>query len=207
MIRNLCIALVGLGALAGCAPQPVGMRDMPDSNRMMQKSELMQKLMTDPQVPAWHDTRTKMTQAIGDRVFDKSFDEVFNGIVVALASMESNVANMERQSGYINASVPRLRPERQEQLKNAMLVEYCQAHGYDPKLLEKDGQWDTIDVGAYAGMMQQKTMTISLVKQSPTQTKVKIRFAQVNYPPELQEYYKVVWPAIDKQIFLDRNLD
>jgi hypothetical protein len=35
-------------------------------------------------------------------------------------------------------------------------------------------------------------MTISLVKQSPTQTKVKIRFANVNYPEELQEYYKVL---------------
>jgi hypothetical protein len=144
---------------------------------------------------------------MGDRVFDKSFDEVFNGLVVSLANMESNVTNMERQSGYINASVPRLRPERQEQLKNAMLVEYCQANGYDPKLLQKQDEWDTIDVGAYAGITQQKTMTISLVKQSATQTKVKIRFANINYPPELQEYYKVVWPAVDKQMFLDRNLD
>jgi hypothetical protein len=29
----------------------------------------------------------------------------------------------------------------------------------------------------------------------------------VNYPAELSEYYKVVWPAIDKQIFLDKNVD
>jgi hypothetical protein len=53
----------------------------------------------------------------------------------------------------------------------------------------------------------QQAMTISLVKQSPTQTKVKIRFSNVNYPAELQEYYKIVWPAIDKQIFLDKAVD
>jgi hypothetical protein len=34
-----------------------------------------------------------------------------------------------------------------------------------------------------------------------------VKSANANYPPEMQEYYKVVWPAIDKQIFLDRAVE
>jgi len=184
-----------------------GMGAMPDQDRMMKKQELSQKLMSDPQVPAWYTQREKLTLAMGDRVFDKDFDRVFDSITVALASLEANVNNMERTSGYITTGLPRLNPQRTDQLHKAMLVDYCKHNGYDPSLLEKKGPYD-MDVDMFAGMsMKQQAMTISLVKQTPTQTKVKIRFANVNYPPELQEYYKVVWPAIDKQIFLDRAID
>jgi hypothetical protein len=197
-----------------CAPSPsagmggmFGSSAMPDMKRMEKKNELMQKLMSDPQVPAWYTQREKLTMAMGDRVFDKEFDRVFDSLTIALASLEANVNNMERTSGYITTGLPRLNPERTEQLKKAMLVDYCKHNGYDPSLLEKKGPYEQ-DMDMFAGFsMKQQAMTISLVKQSPTQTKVKIRFANVNYPPELQEYYKVVWPAIDKQIFLDRAVD
>ena len=207
MIRNLCIGLIGLTTLTSCAPTPPGMGSMPDMDRMGKKQELMQKLMSDPQVPAWYTTREKITLSVGDRVFDKSFDQVFDGMTVALASLEANVNNMDRTSGYITSAVPRQRPERAEQLHNASLVEYCKANGYDPSLLKKEGPYDMdVDMFKNIGRMQQ-AMTISMVKQSPTQTKVKIRFSNVNYPPELQEYYQVVWRAVDKQIFMDKNLD
>ena len=197
---------------AGCAPAGGGMSGMmgggmPDADRTAKKQELMQDLMSDPQVPAWYTQREKLTMALGDRVFDKEFDRVFDSLTVALASLEANVNNMERTSGYITTGLPRLNPQRTEQLRKAMLVDYCKHNGYDPKLLEKQGPYD-MDVDMFAGFsMKQQAMTISLVRQSPTQTKVKIRFANVNYPPEMQEYYKVVWPAIDKQIFLDRAVD
>ena len=211
--RVASLVLITL-ALSGCAPSPnaraggmFGMGAMPDTNRMMQKNELMQKLMSDPQVPEWYTQREKITMAMGDRVFDKAFDRVFDSMTVALASMEANVNNMERTSGYITAAVPRLDPMRAEQLHKASLVDYCKHNGYDPKILEKQGPYDT-DVDMFKNFNRMgEAMTISLVKQSPTQTKVKIRFSNVNYPPELQEYYKVVWPAIDKQIFLDRAVD
>ena len=196
-------------AAIGCAPAGGGMMmgGMPDADRMAKKQELSQKLMSDPQVPAWYTQREKLTMAMGDRVFDKEFDRVFDSITVALASMEANVNNMERTSGYITAGLPRLNPQRTEQLRKAMLVDYCKHNGYDPKLLEKQGPYE-MDVDMFAGIsMKQQAMTISLVRQTPTQTKVKIRFSNVNYPPELQEYYKVVWPAVDKQIFLDRAVD
>jgi hypothetical protein len=114
---------------------------------------------------------------------------------------------MERQSGYITAAVPRLNPERTAQLHKAAMVEWCRYYKYDPSLLEKRGPYE-IDPEMMQGMNRlQQNMTISLVKLYPKQTKVKIRFSNINYPGELQEYYKVVWPAIDKQIFLDRNVD
>ena len=198
----------------GCAPPGGGMAGMMggggggmDADRMAKKQELSQKLMSDPQVPAWFTQREKLTMALGDKIFDKEFDRVFDSLTVALASLEANVNNMERTSGYITTGLPRLNPQRTEQLRKSMLVDYCKHNGYDPKLLEKQGPYD-MDVDMFAGMsMKQQAMTISLVRQSPTQTKVKIRFANVNYPPEMQEYYKVVWPAIDKQIFLDRAVD
>ena len=211
LASTVCIALslaaVSCGPSAGPGGMMVGPGGMPDMDRMEKKQELMQKLMSDPQAPAWHAQREKITQALGDRVFDKDFDRVFDSVTVALASMEANVNNMERQSGYITAAIPRLNPERAEQLRKAGMVEYAKANGYDPSLLEKKGAYD-IDLDSMTAMARiGQAMTISLVRQSPTQTKVKIRFSNVNYPAELHEYYKVVWPAIDKQIFLDRNVD
>ena len=38
-------------------------------------------------------------------------------------------------------------------------------------------------------------------------TKVKLRIGGVTYPEELALAYKSVWTGIDKQLFLDRNLD
>jgi hypothetical protein len=202
-------ALTALPLAGGCAPSPgtMGMSGMPDMKRMEQKQELMQKLMSDPQIPPWYQGREKVTLAMGDRVFDKPFDRVFDSCTIALANLEANVNNMERQSGYITSAVPRLDPERQERLRDDAMVEYVRYHKYDPKILEKQGAYD-IDVDAYSSLGRMgQAMTISLVRQSENQTKVKIRFSNVNYPRELEEYYKTVWPAIDKQIFLDRNLD
>jgi hypothetical protein len=50
-------------------------------------------------------------------------------------------------------------------------------------------------------------LTVSLVRQSARQTKVKLRFDNVHYPLLVDEYYKTVWAAIDKQMFLDQALD
>jgi hypothetical protein len=208
MIRPLIYTAL-LTTFAGCAPTMMGpsMPAMPDMNRMEKKQALMQELMSDPQLPAWHSEREKITQSMGDKIFDKDFDRVFDSLTIALATMEANVNNMERQSGYITSAVPRLNPERAEQLNDQFMRAYASAKGYDPSLLDKRGPYevDLESMSSFSRMNQ--AMTISLVKQSPTQTKVKIRFSNINYPPELMEYYKTVWPAIDKQIFLDRSVD
>ena len=50
-------------------------------------------------------------------------------------------------------------------------------------------------------------MTLSLVRQGKVQTKVKLRFDNVYYPELVAEYYRLVWTAVDKQMFLDQSLD
>lgn len=208
MTRSIALTLL-LASLTGCAPTMMGpsMGQMPDMDRMEKKQALMQELMSDPQLPAWHNEREKITQAMGDKIFDKDFERVFDSLTIALASMEANVNNMERQSGYITSAVPRLSPEKSEQLTQASMRAYASAKGYDPSLLDKKGPYE-IDIESMTSFSRMnQAMTISLVKQSPTQTKVKIRFSNINYPPELIELYKSVWPAVDKQIFLDKNVD
>src|SRR5918994_1388887 len=113
-MKRFALACLVATSLAGCAPSPgpMHMSGMPDMDRMQQKQELMQKMMGDPQVPAWYGQREKITLAMGDRVFDKDFDRVFDSLTIALGTLEANVNNMERQSGYITSAVPRLNPER-----------------------------------------------------------------------------------------------
>lgn len=203
----LALPLVGCAPAAGPSGMFAGPGQMPDMDRMEQQQALMQKLMADPQVPAWYQQREKITLAMGDRVFDKPFERVFDSLTVALASMEANVNNMERTSGYITSAVPKLPPEKAKVLQRQAMVEVCQNEGYDPKILDKKGPYE-IDLESMSAMgRMNQAMTISLVKQGPNQTKVKIRFSNVNYPGEVTELYKQVWPAIDKQIFLDRNVD
>ena len=182
---------------------------MPDANRMQKQSELMQKLASEPDLPPWYAQRERIAQAMGDRVFDKDFDRVFDSVTVALATLGANVNNMERQSGYITSAVPSLGPEREKQLQMRAAREYCKYHKYDPSLLEK-GKDDEfgIDVFTMTSMNRYgQAMTISMVRQGKEQTKVKVRFSNIHYPNQLEEYYKTVWTAIDKQIFLDRGLD
>ena len=142
---------------------------------------------------------------MGDRVFDKDFNQVFDSLTVAMASLGVHVENMERQSGYISARGNLLPPEQTKQLRREQLVEWCRLTGDDPDLLEVRGQYD-MDPDFMGGMIQRMMtgLMISLVKQGEKQTKVRLRFANAFYPKYVEECYKVVWPAIDKQIFVDK---
>jgi hypothetical protein len=216
-------ALVALGAAAlgatGCGA-PLGMGGLmgggsstpfeaPDMNRVMAKQQIMQEVMNNPDTPAWHEQREKLALAMGDRVFDKDFNRVFDSLTVAIASLGSRVQNMERQSGYIAASAPSLPPARQQALSHEGMQDYVRQKGYDPRILEKQGQYDTFDVESIAGMQGRYAsgMTVSMVRQAASQTKVKIRFDNIYYPRLVEEYYKIVWATVDKQIFLDKGLD
>jgi hypothetical protein len=204
------IAMGRGGAMASGGDQAGGERfGMPDVDAMAAKSQLMQDLMNNPDLPVWHDQRQKLAMAVGDRVFDKSFDEVFDGMTVALATLGARVNNIDRSSGYITAFIPDLGPEQTESLARSALAEYAQAKGYPATVLQKHSAWD-IDptMGAnMASRMGGSGLTLTMVRQTPTQTKVKLRFDNVYYPQTVQELYRVVWIAVDKQMFLDRSLD
>lgn len=191
---------------------------------MMQKQRLMQDVMKNPDLPEWHEQRQKIVFAQGDRVFDKRFERVFDSMTVALATLECKVMNMERASGYIAATLPELPPQQRDGLRADALRAYAASKGYPAGLLDAKrpdarrratsaadmGDVDELfDVESTIGLMGQHMggVTLSLVRQNEKQTKVKLRFDKVYYPEQVIEYYRLVWAAVDKQIFLDQSLD
>jgi hypothetical protein len=232
MFERLSCALVAAAAIAGCASRSPDLDALMERNaafasagleKMQERQRLMQDVMKNPDTPEWHDQRQKIVMAQGDRVFDKSFNRVFDSMTVALATLECKVQNMERSSGYISASLPALPPEQRDGLRAEALRVYAAAKGYEPGLLDKPARkaeagrrssaWmdpdDLLDVESILGVMGQHYggVTLSLLRQGERQTKVKLRFDSVYYPKQMLEYYRIVWAAVDKQIFLDQSLD
>ena len=86
--------------------------------------------------------------------------------------------------------------------------QYAVAKGYSPTIFDKKNSGGMIDIDF--GEMMARGMagfTISLVRQGARDTKVKLRFDNVYYPELVAEYYKLIWAAVDKQMFLDVALD
>lgn len=173
---------------------------------MMARTKLMEEMQSDPDLPAWHDQREKMALAIGDRVFDKSFDRTFDAMIIALANLGCRVNNMERVSGYITSSLPELPPEQAEQLKKQALAEYAQAKGYPPSVLDEKNNLFSVTLPSAMTEKMTAGVTLTMTKQGAERTKVKLRFNNVYYPRTIEELYKRVWDAVDKQIFLDKTI-
>ena len=209
----------GLAGMAGIGGRPTnvaelmgqqrGAAGLPNMDDMAAQSRLMQDMMDSPDLPAWHEQREKMSLALGDRTFNRSFDRVFDSMTTALATLGSRVNNMERVSGYITASIPDLGPTKTQALQREGLRQYAVAKGYPPAIVDRKTDGFGIDVGATTGMMGRSMsgLTLSLVRQNAKQTKVKLRFDNLFYPVLVNEYYKTVWTAVDKQMFLDQALD
>ena len=235
-MQRALLPLFGAILGAGCASPMPDMGALMEQQRgavearqagigsMMQKQRLMQDVMKNPDLPEWHEQRQKIVFAQGDRVFDKRFDRVFDSMTVALATLECKVMNMERASGYIAATLPELPPDQRDGLRADALRSYAASKGYPPGLLDRKkpeakrrtatvtdmGDLDElVDIESTLGVMGQHMggVTLSLVRQGDKQTKVKLRFDKVYYPEQVVEYYRVVWAAVDKQIFLDQSLD
>jgi hypothetical protein len=175
---------------------------------MMAKQKLMTDMMSNPDLPQWHEQREKMALALGDRQFDKGFDRVFDSMIIALATLGCRVQNMERVSGYITSSIPELPPAQLQALQKEGTKQYAVAKGYPADILDrKNGMFD-IDFDPNSMMSRQMSgLTLTMVKQGAQATKVKLRFDNVYYPALTDEYYRIVWQAVDKQMFLDKGLD
>jgi hypothetical protein len=214
LTATLCLApllLIGCGVTGGGdimqQQQKMMEQQMKGQQAMMAKSQLMQEMMANPDLPAWHEQREKMSLALGDRQFDQGFDRVFDSMTVALASLGCRVQNMERVSGYITASIPELPPTQMEALNLDGDRQYAVAKGYPANVVDKTGGPFDINISANSFNRHMSGLTLSMVKQGQDQTKVKLRFDNVYYPGLVDEYYKVVWQAVDKQMFLDKGLD
>ena len=177
---------------------------------MTAKMNFSQEMMKNPDLSAWHAQREKMALALGDRVFDKGFDRVFESMITALANLGCRVNNIDRGSGYITASLPQLPPEQQEALQAESRAQYAQIKGYPASVLQKGGpmgmEFD-MDMGAMMERSGGAGLTLTMLKQGARQTKVKLRFDGVYYPRQIDELYKKVWAEVDKQMFFDKALD
>ena len=218
------VAATGALFLAGCGGMGVareetnpmagfmGMQGNPQDmmGAMTAKMNFSQELMKNPDLPEWYSQREKMALAVGDRVFDKGFDRVFESMITALASLGCRVNNIERNSGYITASLPQLSPDQQASLRNEARTQYAQIKGYPPSVLQKGGPMG-IDMDMDMGGMMERGggagLTLSMVKQGARQTKVKLRFDGIYYPRQVDELYRKVWAEVDRQMFLDKALD
>ena len=188
-----------------------------DSDLYGQKLKIVKEYQVNPDTDAWHEQRQKLSQAKGDRVFDKDYGRVFDSLVLAVSTLELKVNNMERTSGYLQASDIALPPTESKAMHHDALRDWCLQNGSDPSILDKqlsnsDLQTSVDRVGNSSGMMgqpvkAQKGLTFQLVKMRENQTKVKLRFSDVYYPAEMEAYYKLIWQAVDKQIFVDKNVE
>ncbi|MFZ2657754.1 MAG: hypothetical protein WAX69_22665 [Victivallales bacterium] len=187
-----------------------------DNKLFEQKCQIVTAMQGSPDTDAWHEQRQKLSQAMGDRVFDKDFGRVYDSLVLAISNLELKVINMERTSGYIQASGITLPPTESKAIRQKAVRDWCGQKGFDPSIPEKplspnlQSSVDALD--NLSGLLgtapkAQKNLTFQLVKMGDKQTKVKLRFSDVFYPPELESYYKIVWQAVDKQIFVDQNIE
>jgi hypothetical protein len=211
-------ALICFNMLAGCTGPELDVTSgafwLGPTQEQFRVSEKLS--MGIPDTDAWHDQRQKLALATGDRVFDKDFARVFDSLVQAVASLEIKVNNMERQSGYIAASGITLSPAEKSAMRNEALTEWCRLNGIDPLILDRPfvtaGTIRSLTVNssrdeAMSRLGLGRSLTFQLVKMGTNQTKVKLRFSDVNYPREVDAYYKLVWQAVDKQIFVDKNIE
>jgi hypothetical protein len=219
------LTIVAMMGLTGCGTMydPTGISQIIEAGKVQDDSKAMQQRMkittgfnNSPDTDAWYDQRQKLTLAMGERVFDKDFPRVYDSLVLAVSTLELKVNNMERQSGYIQASGITLPPTESKAIYREAVNEWCKQKGYDPSILDREYRSKTMrDQGEmldFSGMMgkyekMQKSLTFQLVKMGNTQTKVKVRFSDVYYPAEVEAYYKMVWQAVDKQIFIDQNIE
>ncbi len=204
-------ALICFNMLAGCTGSGLGVTSGTFGVRPTEEQRRVYKeliIYGIPDTDAWREQRQKLALAIGDRMFDKEFVRVFDSLVQAVASLEGKVNNMERQSGYIATSGITLQPAEKRTLIDEVVNEWCRLNGIDSSILDRpfSERGETIrsrlfdlQAGETSVLGAEMGLTFQLVKMRANQTKVKLRFSGVNYPREVETYYKLVWQAVDKQ--------
>jgi len=153
----------------------------------------------------WGEQNKRQNQMLGERVYDKDSGLVFTAFITGLANMGFVVRNMERQSGYILAEGPLpISIEEEAKIGKSMSDELNSV---------SNRGWKATPGNCKIGV----TVTILPLGKKQTKAKVHIAMAELRsqaaiqysqlYPPIIDAAYKAIWPAIDKQIFLDQNLD
>jgi hypothetical protein len=183
-----------LASCAPVAPKPVA------PNQVETHPERVQALHQQ-----WGEEDARINEALGERVYDKDFDVVFSAAVTGLADIGFVVKNMERQSGYILAEG--FGPIPPDQFKKLAQM------GADELNKASSRHW-------YPQVSSSRAVTITMLRLGDQKTKVKMRIVRPQtstnsngnhfkdiYPAILQAEYQCCWQALEKQMFLDENLD
>ncbi len=187
-----------------------------DQDVFAERQKISMKFNNNPDTDAWHEQRQKTSAALGERTFEQSFDRVFDSLTQAMAELELKIGNMERQSGYISASGITLPPSEAKSMRRDSVNEWCKLNGFDAAVLDRplkttemQRMSDMVDLNGMMARYEKtaKTLTFQLVKMGDGKAKVKLRFSDVFYPAEVETYYKLVWQAVDKQLFVDKTIE
>lgn len=226
-----CTALVAAALAAGCLQTvPVAVHAIQavstglaikksvdlnsDQAVFAERQKISQRFNNNPDTDAWHEQRQKVAAALGERVLEHEFNRVFDSLTQAMAELELKVANMERQSGYLTASGITLPPSDARMMRREAVNEWCKLNHFDAAVLDRPLRTtemqrmnDLVDLGGMMARYEKsaKTLTFQLSKMGD-RTRVKLRFSEVFYPGEVEIYYKLVWQAVDKQLFIDRTI-
>ncbi len=211
---TISLAVSGL-VLSACAGAPssakymipyvggfLALKDMDDNQKKM---KLSQMIVEEPDLPAWKEAREKIMMGVGDRVVSKDVGNTFKSLLIGIASLEVTVDNAEKDSGFISCKGKVLPPDIAAALRKQRMVEYAEAKGLPARSAEPTTFYNPATVSSI--MEEATTMTITVQEHGTGQSKVKIRFNNIYYPQELEESYRLVWLALDKQGFLDEALD
>ena len=120
----------------------------------------------------------------------------------------------------VSRTLTALPPSEERATQRQALNDWCKLRGIDSSIFDKEfhdpktkAVTESVNksylsgITGFDGSGRKKTMTFQLVKMGESQTKVKLHFSGVLYPPELEAYYKMIWRAVDKQIFVDKNIE
>jgi len=220
-ILSGCITAIPMAVTAVQAASSVmGLKKAIDLNSdqevFAERQRISSRFSSNPDTDAWHEGRQKIAAALGDRDFDQGFARVFDSLVLAMADLELKMGNIERQSGYLSASGMTLPPSEAKAMRREAVVEWCKLHGFDYAVLDRplktsemQRMSDMVDLNGMMARYERtaKTLTFQLVKLGEGKTRVKLRFSDVYYPGEVETYYKLIWQAVDKQIFVDETVE
>lgn len=152
----------------------------------------------------WKQDNERLANSLGERMFEKDRGLVFSAILVACANSGLPVKNTDRESGYVLAEGPLPLPaDEAMRFAKQCAEDLTRAAG---------GSWQALPNNAFY------SVTVTVAKIAPAKTRVRLRIAARTtqqaanisndiYPPIAEELYKMLWSRIEKEIFLQENLD
>jgi len=173
----------------------------------------------------WQTEVSKVNLANGEKVYEKDYDQVFDSVITALSNLGMKIDSTEKQSGVINATGNPLAVDLRKKLNYQKASDYAKLEGYDsmvlsvPIVVSRLSSKDAYNpLGLTVRVLNQgladnknvydPTGAVTLITNPKTnKTKIKLRIVRESYPPYAEEVYKAVWNEIDKQLFLDVNID